>query len=115
MACSVQNVVLYAGTAADREVIEQYEWDYNCDTSSKKSSKKTVPKRYKFNVLLTSYETVRQERSLFKSVSWTTVIIDEAHRLKSTKGATRKAIEDMQIGWLLLLTGIQVLLETFVP
>ena len=42
----------------------------------------------KFNVLLASYETVLRDRALFKSISWETVIVDEAHRMK-TAGAVR--------------------------
>ena len=96
-------MVVYTGSAADREVIEQHEWEYVCDAKKKGSS------RVKFTVLLTSYETVRHESQLFKSVKWATVIIDEAHRLKSIKGATRLVIDKMRITWLLLLTGMQTL------
>ena len=37
----------------------------------------------KFNVLLASYETVLREKSVFRGIQWESVIIDEAHRMKS--------------------------------
>ena len=40
-----------------------------------------------------------------QSTVWETVIIDEAHRMKSTGSSTRAAIAAMPIRWLLLLTG----------
>ena len=40
-----------------------------------------------------------------QDIHWRTVIIDEAHRLKATKGATRSVVTDMDTEWLLLLTG----------
>jgi len=36
----------------------------------------------RFNVLLTSYETVLRDKSVFTGIAWETVIIDEAHRMK---------------------------------
>lgn len=36
---------------------------------------------------------------------WQAVIIDEAHRMKSTHSSTREVITSMKIKWLLLLTG----------
>ena len=40
-----------------------------------------------------------------QDITWATVIIDEAHRMKSTGSSTRAAIASMRIQWLLLLTG----------
>lgn len=94
----LQNVVLFAGTAADRDAIHEHEWRYVCD------GRRNIH-RWKFTVLLTSYETVRQESSLFRSVQWTTVIVDEAHRLKMVNSQARKAILSLSMQWLLLLTG----------
>ena len=82
MACRVQNVVLYAGTAADRQAIRDYELEYVYDN---KSRNVRGVKQWKFTVLLTSYETVRQEAGLFQSITWATVIIDEAHRCVHVK------------------------------
>lgn len=40
-----------------------------------------------------------------QGIGWETVIIDEAHRMKSTGSSTRTVIAGMDITWLLLLTG----------
>ena len=40
-----------------------------------------------------------------QSVAWETVIIDEAHRMKSTGSSTRQVVAEMSMQWLLLLTG----------
>jgi SNF2 family DNA or RNA helicase len=40
-----------------------------------------------------------------QDINWRTVIIDEAHRMKSTGSSTRAAIQAMHTDWLLLLTG----------
>lgn len=40
-----------------------------------------------------------------QAIPWETVIIDEAHRMKSTGSSTRAAVVGMDISWLLLLTG----------
>ncbi len=40
-----------------------------------------------------------------RSFSWSAAVFDEAHRLKGLNSATRQAVEEMDIGWKLLLTG----------
>ncbi len=74
---ALQNCVVYAGGAADRAVIREHELYYEGGGRTPK-----------FNVLLASYETVLRDKALFKSISWETVIVDEAHRMK-TAGAVR--------------------------
>lgn len=64
----------------------------------------------KFDVLLTSYEMVLADKGTFlafgmKWPAWQAVIIDEAHRLKSTTSATRQVVVNIDLKWLLLLTG----------
>ena len=82
-----QNCVVYAGGAADRAVIREHEL-YHADGS----------RTPKFNVLLASYETVLRDKALFKSISWETVIVDEAHRMK-TAGAVRRHPARVACGW----------------
>lgn len=67
----------------------------------------------KFEVLLTSYEVLLKDKIIFKQFHRTlgkwpafqTVIVDEAHRLKTLKSSTREIIHTLEKGWLLLLTG----------
>lgn len=46
-------------------------------------------KKPKFEVILTSFETLRDCGRLFESIAWSALIVDEAHRLKSIKSAVR--------------------------
>lgn len=40
-----------------------------------------------------------------QDVHWATVVVDEAHRMKSSGSATRAVLEALPRHWLLLLTG----------
>ncbi|KAL0045080.1 hypothetical protein WJX82_007731 [Trebouxia sp. C0006] len=102
------NVVLYNGSAADREIIRVHEFRYKSSSSYKGKTTRAAAGRLKFNVLLASYEMVRKDRKVFQDIDWETVIIDEAHRLKNTTSDTRAAVAGMTIQWLLLLTGTPV-------
>ncbi|BDA49984.1 Chromodomain-helicase-DNA-binding protein 6 [Coccomyxa sp. Obi] len=96
------NVVQYTGSKADREIIRKHEFHFDTKDRSKK-------KRYKFDVLLTSYETVLKDSSVFLSIhDWGTMIADEAHRFKSVSGSTRRVVTSMHVQWKLLLTGTPV-------
>lgn len=101
----MQNVVLYSGSAADRELIRDHEFHYKVANWSKGKPARRASGQLKFNVLLASYEMVRKDRKVFQDIAWETVIIDEAHRLKNTTSDTRAAVAGMPIQWLLLLTG----------
>ena len=56
-------------------------------------------------MLLTSYEIVLRDTRLFKSIAFETVVIDEAHRMKTVTAQTRQVIDGLSMKWLLLLTG----------
>ena len=103
--CVAQNVVLYNGSAVDRELIRDHEFRYKSTSSLKGKTVRQAPGQFKFNVLLASYEMVRKDKKVFQDIPWETVIIDEAHRLKNTTSDTRAAVAGMDIQWLLLLTG----------
>lgn len=91
------NCVLYCGTAKDKKIIRTYEmWCEGAD------------KLVKPDVVLSSYEHVMRDGGFFQSIEWETMIIDEAHRMKGTKGATRTIIADIPCQWILLLTGTPV-------
>lgn len=115
--------IVYAGSAADREMAEK--WDLWVDAKVKSKNLKsdgtgrgrrgsqtgsrTVTRRIlKPHVVLTSYETILRAANLFRSIEWETVIIDEAHRMKSKTSSTREVISSLDIRWLLLLTGTPV-------
>lgn len=93
------NCVLYCGTAEDKKVIHKYEiW---CKNDRK--SKVVKP-----DVILSSYEHIMRDGAFFQNIEWETMIIDEAHRMKGTKGSTRNTIAAIPCQWILLLTGTPV-------
>ncbi|KAL4423047.1 hypothetical protein ABPG77_002081 [Micractinium sp. CCAP 211/92] len=95
------NCVVYAGTAQDRAAIQKYDLWFPAEGRQRQRTVKP-------NVVLAAYETVRTDKGLFQAIPWETVIIDEAHRMKSTGSSTRAAMVGMDISWLLLLTGTPV-------
>ena len=42
-----------------------------------------------WNVLVTSYEMILKEKSMFKKYEWRYLVIDEAHRIKNEKSKVR--------------------------
>ncbi|GMF11826.1 unnamed protein product [Phytophthora lilii] len=115
------NAVVYHGSAAAREVLQDYEFFLSEDEllraeelSGKKSNfngkrSSPRPKRncYRFDVLITTYE-MASATDLYKlaQIDWQLMVVDEAHRLKNRNSKlsnilhTRFKFENM-----LLLTG----------
>ena len=111
------DVVSYVGSAADRAVCRAADW-FRAD----------APSRPSFDVLLTSYEIMLKDKSFLtdKRLPWAAVVVDEAHRLKTSSSAARGALVDVFAAnggrtsagpaaspingkrWLLLLTGTPV-------
>ena len=94
------NCLLYCGSAKDKQVILTHEV-WCSDTSPKQRVVKP-------DVILSSYEHVMRDASFFQGIEWETMIIDEAHRMKGTKGSTRTSIAGIACQWILLLTGTPV-------
>jgi len=112
------DVVSYVGSAADRAVCRACDWFRADDTS-----------RPSFDVLLTSYEILLRDKAFLmdRRLPWAAVVVDEAHRLKTSSSAARGALVDVVASnngrtslttptsfdnnhkrWLLLLTGTPV-------
>jgi SWI/SNF-related matrix-associated actin-dependent regulator of chromatin subfamily A member 5 len=58
-----------------------------------------------FDVCLTTYETVIQEKSAFSKLVWRYVIIDEAHRIKNEKSKLSEVVRLFHTHFRLLITG----------
>lgn len=98
---TTMDVVVYAGSSSDRAVIQKY--DLWVPGPGRKRDRQVKP-----DVILTSFDTLLRDRTLFQEIYFDSVIIDEAHRLKSTGSATRQAVQGLHVEWLLLLTGTPV-------
>ncbi|KAG6952091.1 hypothetical protein JG688_00013428 [Phytophthora aleatoria] len=113
------NAVVYHGSAAARDVLQNYEFFMSEDellradelTEANNNGKRAIPqpKRncYRFDVLITTYE-MASATDLYKlaQIDWQLMVVDEAHRLKNRNSKlsnilhTRFTYENM-----LLLTG----------
>ena len=55
--------------------------------------------------MLTSYEMVALDQTTLGSISWASLTIDEAHRLKNANSKFFKVMREYKVGHKLLLTG----------
>eukprot|EP01116_Phalansterium_solitarium_P021670 TRINITY_DN682_c0_g2_i1.p1 TRINITY_DN682_c0_g2~~TRINITY_DN682_c0_g2_i1.p1 ORF type:complete len:2198 (-),score=956.94 TRINITY_DN682_c0_g2_i1:231-6824(-) len=97
------NTVVYHGNQESRDVIHEHEWYFN-DELGKPISKKV----YKFQVIVTTYETVLAEKGRLSAVPWRYIVVDEAHRLKNATSKLSEALRDFKYETLLLLTGTPI-------
>lgn len=87
------NIITYLGDVQSREIIRQYEW---CFANTN---------RLKFNAILTTYEIVLKDKAFLGCVSWASLLVDEAHRLKNDDSLLYKALYDFETNHRLLITG----------
>ncbi|KAJ9516015.1 hypothetical protein QJQ45_024466, partial [Haematococcus lacustris] len=118
------NVVLYAGSRADRQVILEHEFKFDPDTLAAMAARAGASSRraklpshvtsalaanpYRFNALLISYETLLKEQSMLCKIPFSAAVFDEAHKLKGATSSTRAAAMALRTGWTLLLTGTPI-------
>ena len=55
--------------------------------------------------MVTSYEMILREKSVFKKFNWQYMVIDEAHRIKNEESKLSLVIREMKTANRLLLTG----------
>jgi len=92
------NVVVYHGTQVSRDMIREYEFFWP-------NLKKKV---YKFDVLITTYEILLKDISVFSKIYWKYAIIDEAHRVENPGSQLFKALKKFQMEQYVLLTGTPI-------
>lgn len=63
------------------------------------------PCRFKFNVLLTTFEIILKDRALLGPIRWSYMAVDEAHRLKNSASQLHDALKEFHTGNRLLITG----------
>lgn len=115
--------LVYHGSGASRELIRKYEWDkflpagYEHGSSPSKPIPKTtrIPGRYRFNVLITTYEMILRDGQAtgesgekLGSISWACMVVDEAHRLKNKNSSLFKALQNFRLNHCVLLTGTPI-------
>lgn len=100
-------VVSYHGDGKSRAVIREHEFSFDdkCMATYAKPSRLRDGCHTKFHVLLTSYEMVSMDNALLQSIDWASLIIDEAHRLKSNRSLFFKVLSAYSVAHKVLLTG----------
>jgi chromodomain-helicase-DNA-binding protein 7 len=105
------NVIMYHGSAASRQMLQDYEFYFtpdgtlpgvsNSSTKAPASAKKTA----KFNALITTFEVILSDVPLFCEFKWRNIIIDEAHRLKNKNCKLIEGLRCIDVEHKVLLTG----------
>ncbi|ORX58368.1 hypothetical protein BCR36DRAFT_111075 [Piromyces finnis] len=90
------NVIVYSGDSVSRGTIRDFE--FLLPTKSKE-------KKYKFNVLLTTYELIIKDHQYLGEVRWTYLAVDEAHRLKNRDSQLHEILKEFHNANRLLITG----------
>ncbi|KAM3334546.1 hypothetical protein ACQJBY_029148 [Aegilops geniculata] len=86
------NIVVYQGDKDSRKCIQAHEM-YS-------SERKTL-----FDALVTSYEIVQIDKAVLQNIKWSTIVIDEAHRLKKLDCNLASCLKKYSSEFRLLLTG----------
>jgi len=92
------NMIVYVGNSAARAVIRNWEF-YQKNKSGQNTSK------LKFNVLVTTYETILKDKSILGHMKWAYLAVDEAHRLKNSASQLHDALRDFNTANRMLITG----------
>ncbi|CDW52651.1 lymphoid specific helicase [Trichuris trichiura] len=90
-------VLIYHGTKDERKKMKQ-----KFNQLQRVGSEKCYP------IIICNYEVVMTEKSLFKSIEWRYLILDEGHRIKNSDGVTRRLMKQLPSSGRLLLTGTPV-------
>jgi len=106
------NAIVYHGSASSRQMLQDYEFYFKENGTSPNvsnsiainpdASKKNI---VKFNALITTYEVLLSDVTLFGQFKWRNVIIDEAHRLKNKNCKLMEGLRLMDVEHKVLLTG----------
>jgi len=104
--CPSIRAVKMGGTKDERENFIKNELNANPpDSPMKGGGNKHKHRRFKFDVVVTSYEGVLKEKGKFSKIDWNYLIIDEAHRIKNEQSSLSKAVRIMKTKFRLLITG----------
>ncbi|KAF0694355.1 Aste57867_14766 [Aphanomyces stellatus] len=99
------NAIVFHGSQDARKTIEQYEFYRGSSETGK--AKPSNPPRYRFDVLITTFEMCTANDYLtLARIKWQLAVVDEAHRLKNKKSKLSVMLEDkFHYENMLLLTG----------
>lgn len=95
------NIVVYHGSVASRNMIQEYELFYRHPDNPTMNLKDC----YKFNVLITTFEIVLTDVMELKDFPWRVCVIDEAHRLKNKNCKLLEGLRLLNMEHRVLLSG----------
>ncbi|KAL0088183.1 P-loop containing nucleoside triphosphate hydrolase protein [Phycomyces blakesleeanus] len=93
------NVIDYRGSQMARNLIYETEFYY------KDINGNIIPDRYKFDVIITTYEMASAGADVLKGIPWRCGIFDEAHRLKNKQSKVLEVLKTFYLEHKVLLTG----------
>ncbi|CAH8863785.1 unnamed protein product [Trichobilharzia szidati] len=67
-----------------------------------------LSKFHQYDVIITSYDSVRSDIEYFQSINWNYVILDEGHIIKSSKSKVTRAVKQLIAQHRLILTGTPI-------
>ena len=112
------NCIVYHGGASSRErmVAEEFEWLWTDSSHARARTaadlKKLNSNNFKFNVMITTPQIVNQDYGILdaRHILWNTIIVDEAHSLKSSKSLFYRTLSTFknQYTHTVLLTGTPI-------
>ena len=94
-------VVPYIGDTKSRNVIRAYDF-YSNDISG---SGDGGEKKFKFNIILTTYELILKDCSFLSQIKYSFLLVDEAHRLKNDQSKLYEILKQFPTAGKLLITG----------
>ncbi|KAI8364631.1 SNF2 family N-terminal domain-containing protein [Radiomyces spectabilis] len=93
------NVIDYRGSVLSRNLLVETEFYYKDMQGS------IIQNRYKFDVLITTYEMASAGAAQLRDIKWKCAVFDEAHRLKNKQSKVLEILKTFHLDHKLLLTG----------
>lgn len=93
------NVIVYHGSSASRNMIQEYEMFYKNDKGQ------PIKDLTKFNILITTFEIIVTDFADLKGFNWRICVIDEAHRLKNRNCKLLEGLRQLNLEHRVLLSG----------
>lgn len=93
------NVIDFRGSTMARNLIVETEFHYQDMEGN------TIPNKFKFDVLITTYEMASAGAMTLKDIPWRCGVFDEAHRLKNKNSKVLEILKTFYMDHKLLLTG----------
>jgi len=100
------NVLVYHGNADSRQVLREYEFYFDEPYIRPEDAYYLKQNNIvKFDILLTTYETVIKDIKILSRVAWKVLVVDEAHRLKNPASRLFMELKTLPRDHCVLLTG----------